>query len=663
MSRSSLGSIGSPGDIGPALPSAVEDGGLALCVREAVRSEFKQIQGGLHAELKDIRDAIGKLSTKRAPARSRNDTNQSEALAATAAAAVEMASHAWVSRNMRTYAAAAELQETESGHASHARHGMGPSHSTNSGLHRGAAAAHLQRKATGETLSGLRKQRTTTSIEAPISHAVTFAGDARHEGEPKCAWGDAPAHPAAPHGELQTSRSSSYAHMLSEPSSGACSRPLHAPTDSPHMHNSPSLHSVGVPPAAHSVLPTIPTMPVLQSMGTCVSRLSFSFSALSVVQSLCLRVVRNMYFESLTLCCIMINAVMIGVHTEYAATNLVETVPDSFDIISLCTGVYFTIEIVLRLIAFRRGFFTNSGWQWNVLDLVVVLLQIIEEVTTQFTTDSSNMSAALGLMRLMRILRLIRLVRIMRLLRYITELRTIVVSIASSVKPLASTVILLALVIYIVAICLTQLALSYRIDAADSVAVHDLTAYFGSVGIASLSIFQTVTGGLEWRHIVAPLMHHISPVMGFVYAMYIVFVSLAVMNIVTGVFVETALQRGREDKDIYMINQLRDLFGLLDANGNGMISLIELEEHLDSPKLEAFLKEIDIDVSEARNLFLLLDRDSDGRIDADEFLSGCLRLRGPAKSLDMQLVMRELAAQRKVMQGFAGALQAVMPEA
>merc|ERR1711920_1086137 len=37
-----------------------------------------------------------------------------------------------------------------------------------------------------------------------------------------------------------------------------------------------------------------------------------------------------------------------------------------------------------------------------------------------------------------------------------------------------------------------------------------------------------------------------------------------------------------------------------------------------------------------------LDLDGSGAIDAEEFLSGCLRLRGPAKALDLALLMREV---------------------
>mmetsp|Transcript_36679 Transcript_36679/g.118504 ORF Transcript_36679/g.118504 Transcript_36679/m.118504 type:complete len:103 (-) Transcript_36679:252-560(-) len=100
--------------------------------------------------------------------------------------------------------------------------------------------------------------------------------------------------------------------------------------------------------------------------------------------------------------------------------------------------------------------------------------------------------------------------------------------------------------------------------------------------------------------------------MAIVFCFYIVFTSLALMNFVTGVFVETALQRGREDKDVYMINHLRELFGKLDENHNGQISWQELEENLQEPRLLTFFKEIDIDISEAKGLFHLLDRDSSG---------------------------------------------------
>merc|ERR1719189_2562779 len=95
-----------------------------------------------------------------------------------------------------------------------------------------------------------------------------------------------------------------------------------------------------------------------------------------------------------------------------------------------------------------------------------------------------------------------------------------------------------------------------------------------------------------------------------------------------------------------MINNLREFFTKMDMNRNGTISWEEFEAHLGEERLIAFFKDIDLCISEAKGLFMLLDSDGSGQIDMDEFLSGCLNLRGPARALDMQLLMRELLNQR-----------------
>jgi len=58
--------------------------------------------------------------------------------------------------------------------------------------------------------------------------------------------------------------------------------------------------------------------------------------------------------------------------------------------------------------------------------------------------------------------------------------------------------------------------------------------------------------------------------------------------------------------------------------------------------MREYFKAIDVDPSEAKGLFRLLDIDSSDALDAEEFLGGCLRLRGPAKALDVALLMHEV---------------------
>eukprot|EP00425_Heterocapsa_triquetra_P044336 CAMPEP_0195081072 /NCGR_PEP_ID=MMETSP0448-20130528/22630_1 /TAXON_ID=66468 /ORGANISM="Heterocapsa triquestra, Strain CCMP 448" /LENGTH=114 /DNA_ID=CAMNT_0040114075 /DNA_START=69 /DNA_END=410 /DNA_ORIENTATION=- len=63
---------------------------------------------------------------------------------------------------------------------------------------------------------------------------------------------------------------------------------------------------------------------------------------------------------------------------------------------------------------------------------------------------------------------------------------------------------------------------------------------------------------------------------------------------------------------------------------------------LDRPEMRNYFQALELDTSEARGLFRLLDIDNSGTINAEEFLHGCLRFRGPAKALDLALIMREV---------------------
>merc|ERR1712190_180155 len=50
---------------------------------------------------------------------------------------------------------------------------------------------------------------------------------------------------------------------------------------------------------------------------------------------------------------------------------------------------------------------------------------------------------------------------------------------------------------------------------------------------------------------------------------------------------------------------------------------------------------LEITAFDARSMFKLLDRDGSGLIDIDEFCDGCLRMKGEAKSFDIQCLIYE----------------------
>merc|ERR1719265_1323480 len=86
---------------------------------------------------------------------------------------------------------------------------------------------------------------------------------------------------------------------------------------------------------------------------------------------------------------------------------------------------------------------------------------------------------------------------------------------------------------------------------------------------------------------------------------------------------------------------IQSIFLEADKEGTGEISASSLDECLNDPRMRAHLAAIGLDAAEAEGLFRLLDLDSSGTITVEEFIFGCMRMRGSAKSIDMATLMYE----------------------
>merc|ERR1712228_143277 len=100
-------------------------------------------------------------------------------------------------------------------------------------------------------------------------------------------------------------------------------------------------------------------------------------------------------------------------------------------------------------------------------------------------------------------------------------------------------------------------------------------------------------------------------------------------------------QAGQAVREITSVDHARKMFKKLDLDDSGLITFDEIEDHLHDDSVQDFFQGIGVDSSEAKGVFEMLDMDGGGSIDFEEFLAGCLRLQGPARSIDLLLVMRE----------------------
>ncbi|CAK9057070.1 unnamed protein product [Durusdinium trenchii] len=89
---------------------------------------------------------------------------------------------------------------------------------------------------------------------------------------------------------------------------------------------------------------------------------------------------------------------------------------------------------------------------------------------------------------------------------------------------------------------------------------------------------------------------------------------------------------------------VRRLFTQLDQNSDGGITRKEFERAWKDPVLQTVFDALEISSTDAWDLFRQLDRDGSGEVDVDEFLEGCMMIKGPARSIDVVCIKKDLIA-------------------
>eukprot|EP00928_Gymnodinium_smaydae_P100653 TRINITY_DN9926_c0_g1_i1.p1 TRINITY_DN9926_c0_g1~~TRINITY_DN9926_c0_g1_i1.p1 ORF type:complete len:592 (+),score=115.86 TRINITY_DN9926_c0_g1_i1:45-1820(+) len=372
-------------------------------------------------------------------------------------------------------------------------------------------------------------------------------------------------------------------------------------------------------------------------------------------------VVEHPAFEYFSAFVILLHSVCIGAYVEYQASVYTKVHPSLKILNYTLVGVFF-FEVALKWFVERRDYlFGHEGW-WNLFDLALASMVLVE--LSIYVLPSGGSGALKSLVKVAEMIRTLRVLRIVRVLRFSMTLRTIVSKIFCLVAELFWVTVLFGMLIFVLAVCITQGVNEY-LDGAQHKDYWDSTAtpvqrsvqlYYGSVGSTASTLFRSVSGGMLWGD-VADLLHEVGYFYSGIFIMYIGLVLLSIMNLITGIFVDAAQQSGQQDRDMleekqHKINEmhaghLREIFDEIDLDASGSIALDEFNGFVNDRRVVSYLDALGIDTSDATRLFKLLDADGSGEIIADEFVEGCLKLRGEAKSVDIQLLMHEVRKLRK----------------
>lgn len=335
------------------------------------------------------------------------------------------------------------------------------------------------------------------------------------------------------------------------------------------------------------------------------------------------KIIATSAFENAALCVIVMNAAWIGVDLDYngrpGVTPLLFVTWDNI----FC--VLFTTEIVIRVLAYRRmiHFFTDPIlWKWNLFDLTLVLLMVVETWILPFLFEGEGQLSQLSMLRLLRLL------RISRVFRMVPELGMMVKSMAAAARSVSSTLVLAIGIMYVFAILLTQWAKSGEAEG-------KFDYYFGTIPFSLMTLMQVMVYD-DTFSLIRPCMEQ-SWYVGALLILFILIGSFTVLNMLIGVICEIVGDTTSQEKEKLLRIRVEEVFASIDEDESGTITRKEFGA--DAKRL---LKRLGIDSHLLQNAFDIIDVDDSNSLDMNEFISMIFRLLHPPKTQDVLIIHRKI---------------------
>uniref|UniRef100_A0A3B3HST6 Voltage-dependent L-type calcium channel subunit alpha n=1 Tax=Oryzias latipes TaxID=8090 RepID=A0A3B3HST6_ORYLA len=196
-------------------------------------------------------------------------------------------------------------------------------------------------------------------------------------------------------------------------------------------------------------------------------------------------VVNSTYFEYLMFTLILLNTICLAMQHHGQTKNF----NDAMNILNMLFTGLFTVEMILKLIAFKpRGYFSDP---WNVFDFLIVIGSIIDVILSEINNSEENARISITFFRLFRVMRLVKL------LSRGEGIRTLLWTFIKSFQALPYVALLIVMLFFIYAVIGMQMF--------GKIALRDLSQInrnnnFQTFPQAVLLLFRCATGE-AWQEI------------------------------------------------------------------------------------------------------------------------------------------------------------------
>mmetsp|Transcript_18242 Transcript_18242/g.42495 ORF Transcript_18242/g.42495 Transcript_18242/m.42495 type:complete len:782 (+) Transcript_18242:59-2404(+) len=364
-------------------------------------------------------------------------------------------------------------------------------------------------------------------------------------------------------------------------------------------------------------------------------------------------------FEALFAGIIMLNSFVMAMESQYYgwevgidlgypnSVDSAEVFPFAeglFEALDWIFGLVFLVEVAFKIIAFKFRFFREP---WHYFDTGLVVLWVMEAASSSGTAAIISPST-LRVFRLMKVLRLLRLVRS---IQGFDSLYIMTSALSGSATVLAWSAAMLCLVLMMFALLANQVLVETYLTKEENPVDEkvEVYEYFGTFSRALLSMFEMTLA--NWPPVCRVLVENVSEAYLIPALAHKLTIGFAVVGVINGVFMQETFKVAATDDRIMVrqkqmamtthVRKMRALFERADDSGDGLVDLEEFRLVVSDPGIKTWLASMDLDASDVDMLFHIIDDDYDGHLTVDELVRGVSRLKGPARSIDLAVQMRD----------------------
>jgi len=166
---------------------------------------------------------------------------------------------------------------------------------------------------------------------------------------------------------------------------------------------------------------------------------------------------------------------------------------------------------------------------------------------------------------------------------------------------------------------------------------NQVLATFGSSPEAIFSLFAVAAGGMPWSLTFKTLMA-VDAFYGIMFVVFVFFVIILFLNVVIGVFVDSAVRRSKKHEVENKYDEAKRFRNLLSQaeldSADGAVSKAEFLQFLNTPFGNEQLMSLGLEIAEALGVYELLDKEGKHIVNIDDLASACARFTQPSRSAD-----------------------------